>query len=316
MHQDFPAPDRAHYFWIDALRGAAATIVLISHVSIFGLYGYEHVLAKYPPTRLLWAGHQAVILFFVISGFALYLLFEQMAAARARWTTFIVVRFLRLYPSYLASLLLALLVLNAPALFGISMPPDVIASAKNTYDNQDTNIRQLGTNVVLVDQMLIKYGPEAKAARTLLRETIPSATARIWHDGGNAGGSIFVVSDTAERFYNAVEGLKPANAEQTSLKSRITAITTELGRTRLLVFTQSDNAIPVPFFIVLIFWLVAIFASFSLFAEPGPIVIASILVFAISVSSALFLIVDLSHPFQGLMQISNHHLQAVLPKIE
>ena len=88
-----------------------------------------------------------------------------------------------------------------------------------------------------------------------------------------------------------------------------------MGRTRLLVFTQSDNAIPVPFFIVLTFWLVVIFASFSVLAEP-IIVIASILVFAISVSSALFLIVDLSHPFEGLMQISNHHLQMVMPKIE
>ena len=125
MHQDILLPDREHYFWIDALRGAAAVIVLISHVSIFGLYGYEHVLAKWPPTRLLWSGHQAVILFFVISGFALYLLFEQMQVASAGWTKFIQVRFLRLYPPYLASLLLALLVLNAPALFGISVPPSV-----------------------------------------------------------------------------------------------------------------------------------------------------------------------------------------------
>ena len=89
-----------------------------------------------------------------------------------------------------------------------------------------------------------------------------------------------------------------------------------MGRTRLLVFTQSDNAIPVPFFIVLTFWLVVIFASFSLFAKPGAIMIAAILVFALSVSSALFLIVDLSQPFSGLMQISNHHLHVVLPKIE
>ena len=34
----------------------------------------------------------------------------------------------------------------------------MIASAKNTYDNQNTNIRQLGTNAVLVDQMLTQYG--------------------------------------------------------------------------------------------------------------------------------------------------------------
>src|SRR5882757_10897701 len=118
MLRDHSATDRAHYFWIDALRGMAAIIVLISHVSIFGLYGYEHALAKWPPTRLLWAGHQAVILFFVISGFALYPLFAQMAAARGRWLKFIMVRFLRLYPPYLASLLLALLVLKAPASFG------------------------------------------------------------------------------------------------------------------------------------------------------------------------------------------------------
>jgi hypothetical protein len=194
----------------------------------------------------------------------------------------------------------------------------MIASAKNTYDSQNTNIRQLGTNAVLVDQMLIQYGPEAKTARTLLREIIPSATARIWRENiwGKGGGSAFVVSEMAERFYRAVEGLAPANAEQTSLKSRIIQLTTDMGRTRLLVFTQGDDAIPLPFFVVLVFWLVVIFASFSLFAEPGLIVVASTLVFALSVSSALFLIVDLSHPFQGFMQISNHHLHMVLPKIE
>lgn len=193
----------------------------------------------------------------------------------------------------------------------------MIASAKNTYDTQNASIRQLGANVVLVDQLLIKYGPDAKAARTLLRETIPSATTRIWQENiAGKTGSTFVISETGERFYNAIEDLKPANPEHISLKSRIVAITTEIGRTRLLVFTQSENAIPVPFFIVLVFWLVVIFASFSLFAEPGPLVIGSTLLFAVSVSSALFLIVDLSHPFDGLMQISNHHLRVVLPKIE
>src|SRR6476620_8476453 len=69
----------------------------------------------------------------------------------------------------------------------------MIASAKNTFDSQNTNVRQLGTNAVLVDQMLTKYGPEARAARTLLREIIPSATLRIWQENaaGKGGGSAF-----------------------------------------------------------------------------------------------------------------------------
>jgi Protein of unknown function (DUF4239) len=48
----------------------------------------------------------------------------------------------------------------------------------------------------------------------------------------------------------------------------------------------------------------------------AALVIASILAFALSVSSALFLIVDLSQPFDGLMQISNHHLRMVLQQTE
>ena len=193
----------------------------------------------------------------------------------------------------------------------------MIASAKNFYDGQSTNIRQLGANAVLADQMLAKYGPEAKQARTLLREGTPQTIARIWQENrGHVGGSTFVVSETGERFYNAIEALKPVNDEQRSLKSRLSQITADLARTRLLIFTQSDNAIPMPFFVVLVFWLMVIFGSFCLFAEATRIVIATILVFALSVSSALFLIVDLSHPFEGLMQISDHHLRVVLPELD
>ena len=193
----------------------------------------------------------------------------------------------------------------------------MIASAKNFYDSQSTNIRQLGANAVLADQMLGKYGPEAKPARALLREGTPQTISRIWQENrGHVGGSTFVVTETAERFYNAIEALKPVTDEQRSLKSRLGQITSDLARTRLLVFTQSDNAIPMPFFVVLLFWLMVIFGSFCLFAETRPMVIATIFVFALSVSSALFLIVDLSYPFEGLMQVSDHHLRVVWPELD
>src|SRR3954454_20112526 len=84
----------------------------------------------------------------------------------------------------------------------------MIASAKNSYDTQNTNIRQLGANVVLVDQMLLKYGPETKTARMLLRELISMAASRIWQENAarNRHASTFAISGTADQFYNAVEG--------------------------------------------------------------------------------------------------------------
>jgi hypothetical protein len=57
----------------------------------------------------------------------------------------------------------------------------MIASAKNTYDNQNSNIRQLGTNAVLVDQMDLEPSSAHGAAddrveRTQAYPDHPSAT--------------------------------------------------------------------------------------------------------------------------------------------
>ena len=67
-----------------------------------------------------------------------------------------------------------------------------------------------------------------------------------------------------------------------------------------------------PFLLILIVWLTVIFTSFSLFVQPGVVVVTALLIFALSVSSGLFLIADLSQPFAGLMQISSKPLKDAL----
>jgi len=77
-------------------------------------------------------------------------------------------------------------------------------------------------------------------------------------------------------------------------------MTTELWRTRLLLFTEKDDTLPMPFLVVLLFWITIIFASFSLFARPTSMVIGELLVFALSVTGAIYLILELSQPFFSL----------------
>jgi hypothetical protein len=79
-----------------------------------------------------------------------------------------------------------------------------------------------------------------------------------------------------------------------------------------LLFTESGNLIPAPFLAILVFWLVIIFASFSLFSELNPTVFAFLALFALSASCALFLILELSQPFSGLMAISSAPLREAL----
>jgi hypothetical protein len=190
----------------------------------------------------------------------------------------------------------------------------LIASAKSSYDAQSAQINRMATDLVLLDHLLAQYGPAAGSVRELLRRDVTTTVDRIWVDSGaeTAKAARFEASSADIQFYEALELLAPTNDAQRSLKPRMIQIGTDLAQARLLLFGQLDNAIPVPFLVVLIFWLMILFMSFSLFSEPNAVVIAALFIFALSASSALFLIVDLSQPFSGLMQISSAKLRHVL----
>ena len=139
---------------------------------------------------------------------------------------------------------------------------------------------------------------------------------RIWNEQKAPPGKPvhFEASSQAAAFEKELESLSPDNDTQRSLQSRAIAAFMAGAQTRLLLFTQSGGSIPTPFLIILVFWLSAIFVSFTLFARTNPVVMASLLVCAVSFAGALFLVLELDNPFAGLMGISSATLRdALLP---
>jgi hypothetical protein len=67
--------------------------------------------------------------------------------------------------------------------------------------------------------------------------------------------------------------------------------------------------------VVVVAWLVVIFPSFSLVAPPNATALLSLSVAAISVSGAIFLILELDRPFGGFIQISSEAMRNVLMQI-
>jgi hypothetical protein len=190
----------------------------------------------------------------------------------------------------------------------------LIASAKGSFDTQDTQIRQLTADVILLDQLLAQYGPEATTVRNSLRSAVDSAADRIWHENRTASGrkTPFEASTAGEALVAKLQQLSPQNTDQRALQARAVQVSGDIARTRLLLFAEGDRPIPMPFLVVLIFWVSIIFANFILFAEPKPIVIGAQVVFALSASAAIFLILELNQPFSGLMQISSTPLRSAL----
>lgn len=192
----------------------------------------------------------------------------------------------------------------------------LIASAKTSFDTRGAQINQLTANVILLDNFLAKYGPDSHDARQSLRQAVESMAKRVWDESETRTKSVHAFTTTAafEEFYEKLDRLAADSEAKRSLKDRAVQAATELAKTRFLLFAEAetDRSIPTPFLIVLTFWLTIIFISFSLFAQPNAIVIVCLVLFAISASASIYLVLELAQPFDGLMQISSEPLRKAL----
>jgi hypothetical protein len=191
----------------------------------------------------------------------------------------------------------------------------LIASAKNTYDTRNNQLLQVSADVILLDRVLTHYGEEAKNARAELQRSVVAAIDQFWP----ASRSIPVKTDrkpsSVEPVYDSIQQLSPQNEAQRSLQTAALAMAFDLARTRVLLFEQLHSTIPVPFLVVMVFWLSIIFVSFGLFAPKNGTVIAAFFVCALSVSGAVFLILELDRSFEGLLQVSSTPLRSALSQL-
>ena len=176
----------------------------------------------------------------------------------------------------------------------------LIASAKQSFDTKSDEIRQGSIKIIQIDRALRDYGPEASGARELLRRWVARNAAAWSLESGpvtsdQEGGAVWTA------FQSTLRALVPANEGQRGI----------IAKTRWLLTEQSASSIQTPFLLVLILWLGIIFASFGLFAPRNGTVFAVILLSALSLSTAIYLILELDQPFDGAIRISDAPLRTV-----
>jgi hypothetical protein len=102
----------------------------------------------------------------------------------------------------------------------------------------------------------------------------------------------------------AIRGLTPGDASRRTLQTRALDLGESLLQARWLVSAGAGTSVPMPFIVVLTFWLTITFASFGLLAPRNATVLSILFICALSVSAALFLILELDGPFSGLLRVS------------
>jgi hypothetical protein len=187
----------------------------------------------------------------------------------------------------------------------------LIASAKSSFDTQNAELTEMSSKVILLDRILAHYGPDAKEARDILRSSVAGALESLSSKDASISNQ-FGSSASGEVLYDKVQGLLPKDDAQRAIQAQALNILVGLGQTRWLVAAQRGNSVSVPMLVVLVAWLTIIFISFGLFAPRNVTVVVSLLVSALSVSCAIFLILEMYSPYAGLIQVSSAPLRAAL----
>ena len=164
---------------------------------------------------------------------------------------------------------------------------------------------------LLIDRVLAHYGAEAADSRAALQSTIAGMV------GSNGAKSHLqqlgqAASVGGEVFFDKIQDLVPHTDAQRALQAEAKSLSVSLAQMRWLLFAQSGTSISTPFLVIVTFWLTVLYLSFGLFAPRNPTAITTLLVSAVSVAGAMFLILDLDHPFSGFMQIPDTPLRNAL----
>jgi hypothetical protein len=189
----------------------------------------------------------------------------------------------------------------------------MVASARASYDVQSTEMTDLSSKVILLDRVLAHYGPEAKQARDLLRAATVLILNRTWRNPkDNASNAPLEPQIQPEEIYDSILALSPQDDTQRAIKAQAMNLVVALGQTRWSMYEQGTTSVSTPMLVVLTFWLTVIFISFGVFAPPNATVILCLFASALSVSGAVFLILEMYSPYSGLIQISSVPLRAAL----
>jgi hypothetical protein len=191
----------------------------------------------------------------------------------------------------------------------------MITAANHSFSARSDEVRELSLQLIRMERNLRRYGPEADDARAKLRTWAEAKTHQLFPIEGQARPSNETTIVMLESLQDAVLALTPKDEKQKYLRTLCVNLSSTLIQARWSLETRKGHSTPVPFLILLIFWLAIVFASFGLFAPANPTTIVVLFLCSLAVSGGIVLIEELDNPQSGLIQISSDSMRKALVEI-
>jgi hypothetical protein len=182
------------------------------------------------------------------------------------------------------------------------------------YANQKSQLETFASRTLLFDQALSEYGPETKPMREAVKQGLIENYKLFW-EHVDIDPSLLKVAAPLSRFEPMFVMLKSLNPTTDAQKESIAGAKANLAlmeQTRLLMSLQNASPIAWPLVIIVVAWAAFLFCGFGVLSGANPTTIGALAAGAISVASAMYLILNLSQPYTGDFRVSPAALEQAL----
>jgi hypothetical protein len=223
------------------------------------------------------------------------------------------------------SLILVQLTINLLVTFTAIVLGLLTTSVKAGFDAAYNARGTYAAEIAQLDEYLREYGPETDKIREQLREYVAAVIASTWpNEKPPAGvqypdvsdmplvGESHVLGDIINAVGREINLLEPKDPLHQRLEAECAQQYWDLVKARWAVIEGARASISAPFYWVLVLWLVILFASLGLTAPANRVTILVIALSAISITVAVFVIIDLDLPYGGLFSIPSTSMRDAL----
>jgi len=190
----------------------------------------------------------------------------------------------------------------------------------NTYASfarQKAELEIMASRAMLVDQALAEYGPEAQPVRNLMKQALDQSRDLFWRGAEADPGQLN--ADVAVKRWgplaSALDALDAATPVQKDALAGAKANFAQMEQTRLLMSLQLSSPVVWSLVISVILWSMFLFCGFGVLSGTNPTTVIAMAFGAISVASAMFLILDLATPYSGLFRVPASSLEQAIETI-
>jgi hypothetical protein len=193
----------------------------------------------------------------------------------------------------------------------------LISNANTSFISLGGEVTTLSAQILRLDQILRRYGPDTDPARETLRQYTERKTADLFPDNpADVRLNNPSTYEQLQRLEDLLLVVKPANPRDQWWLGQAMTLAAKIGDTRWLLAQQVGQGTPKAFLALLVFWLTLLFASFGLFAPPNVTSAVTLTLCALAVAGAVGMILELERGFGGLIHISPQPMQQAVKTLE